>query len=74
MKAETQRCAPKSSRPRRRFREAIAEAFRAGHLGVMDYYKLNNIKADTEMRGAIGSSVGPTATRSPPPASAAPPQ
>jgi uncharacterized protein YqfA (UPF0365 family) len=24
----------------------------------MDYYKLNNVKADTEMRGAIGSTVG----------------
>ncbi|PID27314.1 MAG: hypothetical protein CR982_06080 [Candidatus Cloacimonadota bacterium] len=29
---------------------AMAEAFRSGNLGVMDYYKLNNIKADTEMR------------------------
>ena len=36
---------------------AIAEAFRSGNLGVMDYYKLNNIKADTEMRGAIGNTV-----------------
>ncbi|GAC1357312.1 MAG: flotillin-like protein FloA [Vulcanimicrobiaceae bacterium] len=36
---------------------AIAEAFRSGNLGVMDYYKLNNIKADTEMRGAIGGNI-----------------
>ena len=32
---------------------AIAEAFRKGQLGVMDYYKLQNIKADTSMREAI---------------------
>ncbi len=33
---------------------ALAEAFRNGNLGVMDYYKFENIKADTEMRGSIG--------------------
>jgi uncharacterized protein YqfA (UPF0365 family) len=32
---------------------AIAEAFRNGHLGVMDYYKLKNVQADTSMREAI---------------------
>lgn len=32
---------------------AIAEAFRSGRLGVMDYYKMENVKADTEMRGSI---------------------
>jgi uncharacterized protein YqfA (UPF0365 family) len=32
---------------------AIAEAFRNGHLGVMDYYKLRNVQADTSMREAI---------------------
>jgi uncharacterized protein YqfA (UPF0365 family) len=35
---------------------AIAEAFRNGHLGVMDYYRLKNIQADTEMRSSIGAS------------------
>jgi uncharacterized protein YqfA (UPF0365 family) len=35
---------------------AIAEAFRNGHLGVMDYYRLKNIQADTDMRTAIGGS------------------
>ena len=34
--------------------EAIAEAFRNGQLGVMDYYNLRNIEADTDMRTAIG--------------------
>ncbi len=32
---------------------AIAEAFRSGNLGVMDYYKLKNIQADTQMREDI---------------------
>jgi uncharacterized protein YqfA (UPF0365 family) len=33
---------------------AIAEAFRSGNLGVMDYYRLQNIQADTSMRDSIG--------------------
>ena len=32
---------------------ALADAFRNGNLGVMDYYKLENIKADTSMRDGI---------------------
>jgi uncharacterized protein YqfA (UPF0365 family) len=32
---------------------AMAEAFRSGHLGVMDYYRLRNVQADTAMREAI---------------------
>lgn len=32
---------------------AIAEAFRSGNLGIMDYYKLRNIQADTSMRENI---------------------
>jgi uncharacterized protein YqfA (UPF0365 family) len=37
---------------------AISEAFRSGNLGIMDYYRLNNIKADTDMRSAIGGAPG----------------
>jgi uncharacterized protein YqfA (UPF0365 family) len=33
--------------------KAMAEAFRNGNLGVMDYYKLKNIDADTQMRSSI---------------------
>lgn len=33
---------------------AMAEAFRSGNLGVMDYYKLKNMDADTKMRESIG--------------------
>jgi len=34
---------------------AMAEAFRNGNLGIMDYYKMQNIKADTDMRATIGA-------------------
>jgi len=33
--------------------KALAEAFRSGNLGVMDYYRMENIKSDTEMRESI---------------------
>lgn len=36
--------------------KAIAQAFREGNLGIMDYYHLKNIKADTEMRASISKS------------------
>lgn len=32
---------------------AMAEAFRSGNLGIMDYYKMQNIQADTDMRESI---------------------
>jgi len=35
---------------------AIAEAFKAGNLGVMDYYNLRNIESDTDMRTNIARS------------------
>src|SRR5947209_6981979 len=38
---------------------AMAEAFRAGHLGVMDYYRMRNIQADTSMRENIGGGGAP---------------
>ena len=41
--------------------KAMAEAFRAGNLGVMDYYQLRNIQADTDMRQTLGGS-GPPPT------------
>lgn len=37
---------------------AMAEAFRSGNLGVMDYYKMQNIQADTSMRETIGGTSG----------------
>ena len=36
--------------------KAMAQAFREGNLGVMDYYKLNNIASDTSMRESIADT------------------
>jgi uncharacterized protein YqfA (UPF0365 family) len=38
--------------------KAISQAFREGNLGIMDYYHLRNIQADTEMRKSISKSSG----------------
>ncbi|MBU6400921.1 MAG: flotillin-like protein FloA [Verrucomicrobia bacterium] len=52
---------------------AMAEAFRSGHLGIMDYYRFKNIQADTAMRdsiaggGAGGVGGGTSSTPSPKP-------
>ncbi len=37
---------------------AMAEAFRSGNLGIMDYYRMKNIAADTQMRNTIGGKPG----------------
>ncbi len=37
---------------------AIADAFRKGNLGIMDYYRLKNIEADTTMRDSISKGTG----------------
>src|SRR5687768_4767154 len=44
---------------------AMAEAFRHGNLGIMDYYRMKNVQADTEMRGAIASGEEPSMPRKP---------
>lgn len=33
--------------------QAIAEAFKSGNLGIMDYYRMKNVQADTEMRKTL---------------------
>jgi uncharacterized protein YqfA (UPF0365 family) len=38
---------------------AIAEAFRSGNIGIMDYYRLENIQSDTSMRKSISDSEDP---------------
>ena len=43
--------------------KAMADSFRSGRLGILDYYKLRNIQADTEMRRSI-SGVSNTTTPS----------
>lgn len=37
---------------------AMAEAFRNGNLGVMDYYRMQNVEADTRMRDGIAGQTG----------------
>ncbi len=45
---------------------ALAQAFRSGHLGVMDYWNLRNVQADTEMRSSIaGGGQGNSRTNPP---------
>jgi uncharacterized protein YqfA (UPF0365 family) len=36
--------------------KAMAEALRSGNVGVMDYFRLKNIEADTSMRDSISKS------------------
>src|SRR5881628_3495361 len=43
---------------------AMAEAFRSGNLGIMDYYKMRNIQADTGMRDSIAGAGGAAAAGS----------
>ncbi|MCC9165250.1 flotillin-like protein FloA [Pontibacter harenae] len=38
--------------------QAIAAAFRSGNLGIMDYYKMQNIQSDTDMRSSIAKPGG----------------
>jgi uncharacterized protein YqfA (UPF0365 family) len=43
---------------------AMAEAFRSGNLGIMDFYRMKNIQADTGMRDSIAKPQqgGPSTT------------
>jgi len=41
--------------------KAMAEAFHTGKLGIMDYYKMRNVQADTDMRRSIAASSAGTA-------------
>ena len=43
--------------------QAIAASFRSGKLGLMDYYELNNVQADTKMRSAIAGDGSGVAAR-----------
>jgi uncharacterized protein YqfA (UPF0365 family) len=39
--------------------KAMAEAFRSGHMGIMDYYRFKNIQADTAMRSSVAGESEP---------------
>lgn len=56
MKAKAQEARAKVIEAEAQVPQSIAEAFRAGNLGIMDYYKLKNIESDTNMRDAIAST------------------
>jgi uncharacterized protein YqfA (UPF0365 family) len=58
MKARVQEMQAKVVEAQAQVPLAMAEAFRSGHLGVMDYYRMQNIQADTDMRGAIAQPEG----------------
>ncbi|HTT56122.1 MAG TPA: flotillin-like protein FloA [Opitutaceae bacterium] len=53
MRARTQEMQAKVVEAQAQVPLAMAEAFRSGRLGVMDYYRFQNIQADTEMRSSI---------------------
>ena len=53
MKAKAQEARAKVILAEAEIPMAIAESFRSGNLGIMDYYKMKNIQADTEMRDSI---------------------
>ncbi|HZJ80957.1 MAG TPA: flotillin-like protein FloA [Dysgonamonadaceae bacterium] len=53
MKAKAQEARAKVIEAEAEIPLAMAEAFRSGHIGVMDYYRMKNIQSDTEMRDAI---------------------
>lgn len=55
MKARVQQMRAKVVEAEAQIPLAIAEAFQKGHLGIMDYYRIKNIMADTQMRDSIAS-------------------
>ena len=56
MTARTQEMKAKVVEAEAEVPKAMAQAFRDGNLGIMDYYKMENIKSDTGMRDAIAGS------------------
>ncbi|NJO88690.1 MAG: flotillin-like protein FloA [Chloroflexia bacterium] len=53
MKAKAQEARAKVIEAEVKIPLAMAEAFRSGNLGIMDYYRMKNIEADTKMRDSI---------------------
>lgn len=58
MKAKAQEARAKVIEAEAEVPIAMAEAFRKGNLGIMDYYRMENIQADTDMRDAIARPQG----------------
>ncbi|HEY3602623.1 MAG TPA: flotillin-like protein FloA [Chthoniobacterales bacterium] len=55
MRAKTQEMRAKVVEAEALVPQAMAEAFRSGNLGIMDYYRIKNVQADTNMRESIAS-------------------
>ena len=53
MKAKAQEARAKVIEAEAEIPKAMAEAFRSGNMGIMDYYRMKNIQSDTEMRDSI---------------------
>lgn len=62
MKARTQEMKAKLVGAQSEVPKAISMAFKSGNIGVMDYYRMQNIQADSYMRNSIGDSKGGTDT------------
>ena len=58
MKAKTQEMRAKVVEAEAQIPLAMSEAFKKGNLGIMDYYKMKNIMADTSMRDSISGASG----------------
>ncbi len=58
MKARTQEMKAKLLSAESEVPKAISMAFKSGNIGVMDYYRMQNIQADTTMRNSIGRKGG----------------
>lgn len=56
MRAKTQEAKAKVIEAESQVPLAMAEAFRNGNMGVMDYYRMTNLQADTDMRSSISGS------------------
>ena len=63
MKAKAQEAKAKVIEAEALVPQAMAEAFRNGNLGIMDYYRMQNIQADTTMRETIGKPSGEPAKK-----------
>jgi uncharacterized protein YqfA (UPF0365 family) len=68
MRARTQEMRAKVVEAEAQVPQAMAEAFRAGNLGIMDYVRMKNMESDTHMRAAIaGGERGADQGQSPQP-------
>ena len=66
MKAKAQEARARVIEAEAEVPRAMAEAFRNGNLGIMDYYRMKNIQADTDMRESISKPVGKQTTATKP--------